>query len=348
MNNLGFSKDSVNIGDFRIKGQGETLRIGDDNGGDGYVLPIEKGTIGQVITMNADNTTSFKDIGGGGGSVRVWTNSYSILTNPTFGGGVGIPTNIDSSGSGSKNYTDINFPVGSQLHIQACGSWNINNTGSCDGQFVLAVGGGGFTITDVFNLVSGGTVINEVDTGLGFWSVDINIIRVSSSSIRLGRVAVNSRITNTSNINVPIVNNITNNPNGFTFGVPAFPFDINLQWIDQSSVGSQCFPVAGTYNHNVINATDTLITTTNPSLDHNTLSNLTTGDAHTQYTKLSGRVGGQTISGGLLPIHNLILKSHDIGLPNMTIRGLNTEFNKNIIFGNILYTTSWLMFPWDK
>jgi len=25
-----------------------------------------------------------------------------------------------------------------------------------------------------------------------------------------------------------------------------------------------------------------------------------------------------------------------------------SEFNKNIIFGNILYTTSWLQFPWDK
>jgi hypothetical protein len=335
MNNLGYSNDNLHIGDVRVKGQGETLIIGNENGGDGYILPTEKGTTGQVITQNADNTTSFKDIGGGGGSVRVWTNSYSILTNPTFGGGVGIPINIDSSGSGSKNYTDVNFPVGSQLHIQACGSWNINNpSGSCDGQFVLAVGGGGFTITDVFNLVSSGTIINEVDTGLGFWSVDINIVRITTSTIRLGRVAVNSRLTNTSNINVPIVNDITNNPNGFTVGVPAFPFDINLQWIDQSGGSSQCFPVAGTYNHNVINANDTLITTTNPSLDHNTLSNLTTGDAHTQYAKLNGRSGGQVLSGGITPANFLTLKSHTAGLNNMIVKDLNTSFEKNIDMNN--------------
>ena len=63
MNNLGFSIDNLHIGDVRIKGQGETLRVGDDNGGDGYILPTIKGTEGQVLTMNPDNTTtSFQDI----------------------------------------------------------------------------------------------------------------------------------------------------------------------------------------------------------------------------------------------------------------------------------------------
>ena len=52
MNNLGFSKDSVNIGDFRIKGQGETLIIGNENGGDGYILPTEKGTILGSLMIN--------------------------------------------------------------------------------------------------------------------------------------------------------------------------------------------------------------------------------------------------------------------------------------------------------
>jgi hypothetical protein len=293
-----------------------------------YFLPTTDGGVaGGVLTTDGAGTTSFQTLTSG--VTRAWVNKYSILTNPTFGAGIGIPSNLDSTGSGSKNYTDVNFPIGSQLHIQACGSWNVNTTNLCGGQFVLAVGGGGFTITDVFELVAPVTTLNEVDTGLGYWSVDINIVRVGTTTVRLGRVTVNSRLTTTSTINVPIVNSITNNPNGFTFGVPAFPFDIDLQWIDQS-LGGQCFPVAGTYNHNVINANDTLAVTTNPSLDHNTLSNLTTGDPHSQYTKLSGRVGGQVLSGGLLPIHNLVLKSHDIGLPNVTVRDLNTEFNKNI------------------
>ena len=293
-----------------------------------YFLPTTDGGVaGGVLTTDGAGTTSFQTLTSG--VTRAWVNKYSILTNPTFGAGIGIPTNLDTTGSGSKNYTDVNFPIGSQLHIQACGSWNVNTTNLCGGQFVLAVGGGGFTITDVFELIAPVTTLNEVDTGLGYWSVDINIVRVGTTTVRLGRVSVNSRLTSTSTINVPIVNSITNNPNGFTFGVPAFPFDIDLQWIDQS-LGGQCFPVAGTYNHNVINANDTLAVTTNPSLDHNTLSNLTTGDPHSQYTKLSGRVGGQVLSGGLLPIHNLVLKSHDIGLPNVTVKDLNTQFNKNI------------------
>jgi len=43
MNNLGYSNDTLLIGTSRIKGQGQTLIIGDDNNGLGYVLPVEKG-----------------------------------------------------------------------------------------------------------------------------------------------------------------------------------------------------------------------------------------------------------------------------------------------------------------
>jgi hypothetical protein len=43
--------------------------------------------------------------------------------------------------------------------------------------------------------------------------------------------------------------------------------------------------------------------------DHSTLSNLTTGDDHTQYAKLLGRTGGQTLIGGLASGNNLTLQS---------------------------------------
>lgn len=62
MNNLGYSNDNLHIGDVRIKGQGETLRVGNENGGDGYILPTVKGNDGDVLTMNADNSTSFQPI----------------------------------------------------------------------------------------------------------------------------------------------------------------------------------------------------------------------------------------------------------------------------------------------
>lgn len=44
-------------------------------------------------------------------------------------------------------------------------------------------------------------------------------------------------------------------------------------------------------------------------VSHNSLANLTTGDAHTQYALLAGRSGGQTISGGTAASNNLTLDS---------------------------------------
>jgi hypothetical protein len=45
------------------------------------------------------------------------------------------------------------------------------------------------------------------------------------------------------------------------------------------------------------------------SIDHNTLANLTVGDVHTQYVKLAGRAGGQTLIGGTAASNNLVLQS---------------------------------------
>jgi hypothetical protein len=44
-------------------------------------------------------------------------------------------------------------------------------------------------------------------------------------------------------------------------------------------------------------------------IDHNTLSNLTVGDVHTQYAYLLGRSGGQTLIGGTASGNNLTLQS---------------------------------------
>jgi hypothetical protein len=68
MNSQGYTKDNIHKGNTKIVAGGidvdGLIRVGDQSvGGDGYVLPAVKGTEGQVLTMNADNTTtSFKDI----------------------------------------------------------------------------------------------------------------------------------------------------------------------------------------------------------------------------------------------------------------------------------------------
>jgi len=71
MNNQGFSNNNLHIGDTYIKNgdlnvDGDLIVDGIQVNSlsiDGYTLPTSAGTDGQVITMNADNTTtSFKDI----------------------------------------------------------------------------------------------------------------------------------------------------------------------------------------------------------------------------------------------------------------------------------------------
>lgn len=44
-------------------------------------------------------------------------------------------------------------------------------------------------------------------------------------------------------------------------------------------------------------------------VDHNSLTNLATGDVHTHYAKLAGRAGGQTLIGGTAASENLTLQS---------------------------------------
>lgn len=66
--------------------------------------------------------------------------------------------------------------------------------------------------------------------------------------------------------------------------------------------------------------------TFNPTLvtDHNALSNLTTGDPHTQYMYLAGRAGGQALVGGTAATDTISLKSSSVaGAVAVTILGTN-------------------------
>jgi hypothetical protein len=79
MNSQGYTKDNIHKGNTKIVAGGIDVdglfSIGDQSaGGDGYVLPEVKGTEGQVLTMNADNTSSFQDIGGDVASGRIVQN----------------------------------------------------------------------------------------------------------------------------------------------------------------------------------------------------------------------------------------------------------------------------------
>ena len=122
MNNLGFSNDNLHIGNVRIKGQNETIIIGNENGGDGYILPTEKGTEGQVITMNADNSTSFQDAGASQ-TARIIVNKFTALTtnnNNDFGNF----RVIENTSVGTKNFSSTEWTVNSEIRIKVVGYWN--------------------------------------------------------------------------------------------------------------------------------------------------------------------------------------------------------------------------------
>lgn len=91
---------------------------------------------------------------------------------------------------------------------------------------------------------------------------------------------------------------------------------------------------ADTFTGRTIVSADSSITVTNgdgvsanpdlavneANVDHNSLANLTTGDAHTQYVKLAGRSGGQIVYGGTAASDNLeIYSTADATKGNITI-----------------------------
>lgn len=306
-----------------------------------YFLPSVDGNPNDVLITDGAGNTSFSPLAAG--TARVWINKYAINTAPTFGTSL-VAVNLDSSGFGSKSYSADEFPIGAQIRVQASGTWNINTSGSppagAAGQFVVSFGPGnpiGTFITDSISIVKNNGSYNEVNTGVGWWSCNFILTRTSSTLCRIGRCANNS-IFQAGGLTdeVPIVCFDPNGQNGGPFNVPNFPFVLDIQFIDQSGPTNQCFPIAAVYNQDLmVPTTSILATSENLTTDHTLLSNLTIGDAgHTQFALLAGRNGGQILSGGITPLHNLKLKSHTAGLDNVTVKDLNTQFNKNIDMDN--------------
>ncbi|MHA2010682.1 MAG: hypothetical protein ACW980_25505, partial [Promethearchaeota archaeon] len=82
--------------------------------------------MGQVLTMNADNTTSFQDSGGLSG--RVVKNLFTMIdNNTTFTANPADTRTLYSTGYGSMDIPNIDdFPVGATIHIYAKGVVDAN------------------------------------------------------------------------------------------------------------------------------------------------------------------------------------------------------------------------------
>lgn len=343
MNNLGFSNDNLHIGDVRVKGQNETIIIGNENGGDGYILPTEKGTEGQVITMNADNSTSFQDASGGIGNVLLGAGLGDNIPVIYGASAVSLPSNF----VGTQRVTFGQLPLGGSIKYCLNGRFNLDipTAGSYDAAVSIAMkvdvsraNGSlvGFGESEVFNdnIIDQSLPISLPIDFRGYLKVESYITRTASDRIRFTHTAFSKEFPGL-DFNCQQWQNTVpgqQSPEEIIIFLPQPDDYIDFRWnIRNFYYTTSTFSINQPSIHwELQNVSDATIPPTLTS-DHTQLTNLNLGDAgHTQFPLLIGRDGGQTLSGGITPLHNLVLKSHTAGLPNITIKDLNTQFNKNI------------------
>ncbi len=326
MNNLGFSNDNLFIGDVRVKGEGETIIIGNENGGDGYILPTIKGTEGQVITMNADNSTSFQDASQGL-TGRIIKNLFVMRERTSFYNT--SPTSAQAlyqTGYGSNDVLIGDFPVNSTIHIYSRGviSFDASVVASGTGVFQLEIDDGAGSV--VYFASSNLTLSKQGTSNPNrFYQVDFIFQRTGTNTYRIDGYGLVSD-SSSGQKKMGFVETSYSPTTPYTqFTIKATYYKI------VSTPGEEYIPISQVYINNLILDSSLLIDPPPAPTSHTALTDLTAGDAgHTQFAQLNGRNGGQILSGGITPLHNLTLKSHDIGLPNLIVKDLNTSFEKDI------------------
>jgi len=323
MNSKGYTKDNIHKGNTKIVAGGidvdGLIRIGDQStGGDGYVLPAVKGTEGQVLTMNADNTSSFQDSGGTSG--RVIKNLYTMIDrNASFSA---TPQDVYSTGYGSLDLGSIdNFPVGATIHLYTKGTWQTSG-GLVPANFSLIINDGEPT-----SVTFDGPVLSMTNNNQRYFYNDLILQRTGTNQYKFKGTG----LTSAGGSGDPATA-IFYPASTFSPTTPFTSLDLRFTW---TTTNSNFYPLTTTFIVDMILDSSLLITAPPAPTSHTALTDLTAGDSgHTQFALLQGRSGGQILSGGLTNLHNLTLKSHSAGINNIVIKDLNTSFEKNIDMNN--------------
>jgi hypothetical protein len=375
MNYLGYSTDNTNIGksfvlnpDGDLTVQGDlTVEGGVDLSGDvvvnppnclqtdcintsvpasqgivinnNYELTGQGGNVGDVLTLvsGSPNEAVFQPLTAG--TARVTINKYAGNTsNIRDQTSNGVYQDIETTGFGSKSYTDDEFAEGSVINIKANGNWSYLRSSQAfipEGRFQIIFGSVTVELFAPFPEKPFAGTYPQTVTNTGNWELIVTLTRTSPTAFRIGGVLTNSLSEAQNSVEIPISKpqQLDLLPN--ILSVPTFPATINVQWQDLSNQGggnAYLYPALCQYSQDLSSSgTSVVATSENLTTDHTLLSNLTAGDAgHTQFALLAGRTLGQTLSGGVLPAESLKLKSHTAGADNVTIKDLNTQFNKNI------------------
>lgn len=236
MQNQGYSTKNLHQGDVRItkdlqvdgKINVDELKV-NQLSIDGYTLPTTPGTDGQVLTMNPDGkTTDFKDIIGG--VSRVWTNLYSMTENQVaFSDGY---SNIDSKGVGTKTIDNSDFAINSVLKFTASGQYNLEQKNVSDSLKVLVklriddplLGAINVELWDLLVTQNPPGTSPSLIIGAGYYDLSFYVIRIDSTTLRIGSVCANATPINDTSTNKTIttIKNSLRNPS------INLPIDINI------------------------------------------------------------------------------------------------------------------------
>lgn len=308
---------------------------------DGYCLPTSGGTPGQVITMNPDGTTtSFKDAGGNGSMTLIGSGD---------GGSVVVPVLTDqvipSSYIGTKDISINDFPVGSSFVVEGESIIKYFYDGtspSVQTEFNINFNVYSFGVVSN-NLLTTNTVNPTITDGttigtnfFSFWKFRGIFTRTDNNELTINTHTQLSKFSNPQDYRVMPNKNPDTTPQTLIFDPSDNTIQFSFNLSAENKLGAGVFL---TFQESSIIWYVAQLGQVNPpqllTNDHTQLTNLNVGDAgHSQFALLQGRDNGQILSGGILPFHNLTLKAHNIGLPNVVVRDINTRFDKNIDLNN--------------
>ena len=329
MNINGNSNDNLHIGDVRITGD---LEVDGDTKIKGNL------DVDGIIT-------------GSIGTARIWQNLFTMKNYNPNQSLLGAYQNFDNGdGYGTKilNNIDEEFKVGGMIKVNITGQYEVSRSGTTTNR--VGIRFGFLQNYDVFTpIVLQNTTFTGVGVVFGYFNIECVYTRISATEVLLSGLVVSFYKGSTAG---DLNQGNSDTPNVFSFQNPAITLPITItgfvaggtyaistSYVDLSTINGQMKMRASKYTIDICNPDSTILTSiAAPTTDHTTLANLTAGDAgHTQFALLSGRTGGQVLSGGTTNLHDLKLKSHTAGLDNVVVKDLNTEFKKDIdMNGNVI------------
>ena len=274
------------------------LYVGED--ATGYRMPKLRDTIGHILTMSNTGVATFEEPAQTGANTVIGT-----IVTPRTVYGFGSYANVALSVSGSTSVAANTWAIGDVLTIRILGEWSSTARTGGTSNFRLVVGALGSVVSSFVNPATNGTVSKQP------FELSIGLTRATATTINFVGTGIFQD------------NDGANKPSkqfDFNSGVitgydETLALPVDIEYIDNSTSGTGSGYVryvaqSGIWTQSTPSSVVPVISTS----DHTALSNLELGDAgHSQFALLTGRAGGQTLSGGSsLSSEDLIIGANSI------------------------------------